>query len=111
MTKQSRRLIVLSLIALLPALSLQFAHTRRLSHHTKRCGRSSWSGCLKLLPSMDRRALCFIAYRDLLIKTGISTQEADQRLDVLRRMHRERPDAWRVMFNIIYASEKPGLCH
>jgi hypothetical protein len=23
-------------------------------------------------------------------------------------MHRERPDAWRVMFNIIYASEKPG---
>jgi hypothetical protein len=37
----------------------------------------------------------FNAYRDLLIKAGISTQEADQRLDVIRRMHRERPDGWR----------------
>ena len=44
----------------------------------------------------------------MLIKAGVSTQEADQRLDVLRRMHRERPDAWRVMFNIIYTSKKPG---
>ena len=82
---------------------------RRLSHHTKRCGRTflEW---LPKAPSVDGPpSVVFNAYRDLLIKTGVSIQEADQRLDVIRRMHRERPDAWRVMFNNIYTSEKPGF--
>ena len=35
-------------------------------------------------------------------------QEADRRLDVIRRLHLERPDGWRVMFNNIYTSKTPG---
>jgi SAM-dependent methyltransferase len=107
MTMQIRWLIVLFLIALMPAPSLNGAYAQAQPSHEQ-----MWKEFLEWLPkapSVDGPpSALFIAYRDLLIKTGITTQEADQRLDVLRRMHRERPDAWRVMFNIIYASEKPG---
>jgi SAM-dependent methyltransferase len=70
-----------------------------------------WKEFLEWLPKAPAvdgpPSALFLIYRDLLIKAGISTKEADQRLEVLRRMHRERPDGWRVMFNIIYASNKP----
>jgi len=71
-----------------------------------------WKAFLEWLPKAPNidgpPSALFNTYRDLLIKAGISTQEADQRVDVLRRLHRERPDAWRVMFNNIYTSKKPG---
>jgi SAM-dependent methyltransferase len=109
MTKQSRRLIVQSLIALLPALSLgHSAHAQAPPSHEE-----MWKAFLEWLPkapSVDGPpSVVFLAYRDLLVKTGVSIQDADERLDILRRMHRERPDAWRVMFNIIYASKTPGF--
>ena len=107
MTKQFRWLIVLFLIALISAPSLNRAYAQAQPSHEQ-----MWKEFLEWLPkapSVDGPpSALFIAYRDLLVKNGITTQEADQRLDVLRRMHRERPDAWRVMFNIIYASAKPG---
>ena len=108
MTNQSRRLIVRSLVALIPALSFgNFANAQAQPSHEE-----IWKGFLEWLPkapSIDGPpSVLFDAYRDLLIKGGTSTQEADQRSDVLRRMHRERPDGWRVMFNIIYTSKKPG---
>ena len=107
MTKQSRRLIVLSLIALIPALSLNCADAQGQPSHEE-----LWKGFVEWLPKAPRGdgppSALFNTYRDLLIKGGISSQEADQRLDVIRRMHLERPDAWRVMFNNIYTSKKPG---
>jgi 2-polyprenyl-3-methyl-5-hydroxy-6-metoxy-1,4-benzoquinol methylase len=107
MTKQSRRLIVQSLIALIPTLSLSRANAQAQPSHEQ-----MWKEFLEWLPKAPGvdgpPSALFTTYRDLLIKAGISTQEANQRLDVLRRMHRERPDGWRVMFNIIYASKKPG---
>ena len=107
MTKQSRRQIVLSLIAMIPALSLSnYAVAQAQPSHEV-----MWKEFLEWLskaPRVDGPAL-FDTYRDLLIKAGISTQEADQRLDVIRRMHRERPDGWRVMFNNIYTSKEPGF--
>ena len=108
MTKQSRWLVVLLLIAPIPVASLSRAYAQAQPSHEQ-----MWKEFLAWLPkapSVDGPpSTLFIAYRDMLIKTGISTEDADQRLDVLRRLHRERPDAWRVMFNIIYASEKPGF--
>jgi len=108
MTKQSRRLIVLSLFALIPALSLtSWANAQAQPSHEE-----MWKAFLEWLPKAPNidgpPSALFNTYRDLLIKAGISTQEADQRVDVLRRLHRERPDAWRVMFNNIYTSKKPG---
>ena len=107
MTKQSRRQIVLSLIAVIPALSLFNCAVAQAqpSHEVM------WKEFLEWLskaPRVDGPAL-FNTYRDLLIKAGITSQEADQRLDVIRRMHRERPDGWRVMFNNIYVSKEPGF--
>jgi SAM-dependent methyltransferase len=107
MRNQSRRLIILSLAALFSALYLNCANAQPQPSHEE-----MWKEFLEWLPkapSVDGPpSALFIAYRDLLIKTGITIKEADERLDVLRRMHRERPDAWRVMFNIIYASKNPS---
>ena len=104
---QSRRQIVLSLVALTPALSLvNWANAQTQPHE------EMWKEFLQWLPKAPGvdgpPSALFNAYRDQLIKAGISTQEADQRLVVIQRMHLERPDAWRVMFNNIYASDKPG---
>jgi len=108
MTMQSRRLLVHSLIALIPALSLPgYANAQ-----AQPSDEEMWKEFLEWLPKAPPidgpPSALFNTYRDLLIKTGISTQEADRRLAILRRMHRERPDGWRVMFNRIYANEKPG---
>jgi 2-polyprenyl-3-methyl-5-hydroxy-6-metoxy-1,4-benzoquinol methylase len=35
--------------------------------------------------------------------------EADQQMHSIARQLRERPDAWRVMFNNIYKSDQPGF--
>src|SRR5262245_48006141 len=106
MVKQSRRLIVRSLVALLPALSLSCVNAQAQPSPEER-----WKEFLAWLPKAPPvdgpPSAVFNIYRDLLVKTGVVPQEADRRADVLRRLHRERPDAWRVMFNIIYASNKP----
>jgi SAM-dependent methyltransferase len=107
MTKQSRRLIVRSLVALIPALWLNCANAQAQPSHE-----DMWKAFLEWLPKAPRvdgpPSALFNTYRDLLMKAGVSTQEADQRLDIIRRMHRERSDGWRVMFNKIYASKQPG---
>lgn len=106
MTKHSpRRLIALLLIALLPVL-LNGASVQAQPSHEE-----MWKEFLNWLPKAPRidgpPSAVFNFYRELLIKGGISPQESDQRLVVIRRLHGERPDAWRVMFNNIYKSEKP----
>ncbi len=102
-----RGLIALTLIALLPALSLM----NGASVQAQPSHEEVWKEFLEWLPKAPRvdgpPSAVFNVYRDVLIKAGIPLQESDQRLDVIRRLHRERPDAWRVMFNNIYKSEKP----
>jgi SAM-dependent methyltransferase len=51
----------------------------------------------------------FNQYRSGLIASGMSATDADRQLIVIRRLHHERPDAWRVMFNNIYKNDKPGF--
>ena len=106
--KQSRRLLVRSLITLVPAVTF----ARSASAQAEPSDEELWKEFLRWLPKAPGAdgppSALFGAYRDLMIKAGVATQEADRRLAVLLRMHRERPDAWRVMFNIIYTSEKPG---
>jgi 2-polyprenyl-3-methyl-5-hydroxy-6-metoxy-1,4-benzoquinol methylase len=70
-----------------------------------------WKQFIDWLPKAPRvdgpPSMVFNTYRTLLIKNGASPEQADQQLDVIRRAHRERPDAWRIMFNNIYKSDKP----
>ena len=108
MAMQSRRQIV-STIALIPALSL----ARRANAQTGASPDEIWKTFVEWLPNAPRGdgppSMIFNSYRDSLIKAGVPAQEANQRLDVIRRLHLERPDAWRVMFNNIYTSDKPGF--
>src|SRR5262245_61283541 len=102
--KQSRRLVVLFLFALISA----FSFANRANAQAQPAHETMWKEFLQWLPKAPHvdgpPSAVFNTYRDLLIKAGVSTQEAGQRLDVIQRMHRERPDGWRVMFNNIYTS-------
>jgi SAM-dependent methyltransferase len=71
-----------------------------------------WKQFLEWLPNappVERSGVLYDHYRALLIKNGASPDEADRRLDIIRRTHRERPDGWRIMFNNVYKSTKPGF--
>ena len=59
-------------------------------------------------PPVEAPRILFDTYRALLVKNGASPEQADQQLDVIRRIHQARPDAWQIMFNNIYRSDKPG---
>lgn len=48
-------------------------------------------------------------YGALLISKGASAEEAKKIRDIVSRTMRERTDAWRIMFNRIYAGDKPGF--
>src|SRR5687767_10709602 len=98
MSMQSRRQIVLSSIALIPAFSsVNWANAQTQASHEE-----TWKTFVEWLPNAPRGdgppSAIFNSYQDALIKAGVSAQEANQRLDVIRRLHLERSDAWRVMF-------------
>jgi 2-polyprenyl-3-methyl-5-hydroxy-6-metoxy-1,4-benzoquinol methylase len=44
-------------------------------------------------------------YRAGLIAKGVSAAEADQQMGIIERLMRERPDAYRAMFNNIYGTD------
>jgi SAM-dependent methyltransferase len=102
-----RKRMAVSLIALVSAVSLLMGASAQAQPSPEQV----WKDFLEWLPKAPRvdgpPSAVFNVYRDLLIKAGTSPQESDQRLDVIRRLHKERPDAWRVMFNNIYKSEQP----
>jgi 2-polyprenyl-3-methyl-5-hydroxy-6-metoxy-1,4-benzoquinol methylase len=71
-----------------------------------------WEQFLQWLPSappVESSGPLWREYRSHLISAGVSAAEADRQLAIIRRMHREKPDAWRVMFNNIYSSSTPGF--
>jgi SAM-dependent methyltransferase len=71
-----------------------------------------WKQFLEWLPSappVESPSILYDQYRALLIKKGALPEEADRQLEIILRAHRERPDAWRVMFNNIYKSAKGGF--
>jgi SAM-dependent methyltransferase len=69
-----------------------------------------WQQFLQWLPSappVDNPRMLFNEYRSRQISAGVSAVEANRQMDILLRMHHERPDAWRIMFNNVYASSTP----
>ena len=71
-----------------------------------------WQQFLEWLPSappVDGATPMLNQYRSRLVSNGASTTEADRQTDILRRMMRERPDGWRIMFNNIYTMSNPGF--
>jgi SAM-dependent methyltransferase len=73
---------------------------------------ATWQRFIEWLPSappVHGPTELFNQYRSSLIGSGTSAADADRQLIIIRRLHRERPDAWRVMFNNIYKSDTPGF--
>jgi 2-polyprenyl-3-methyl-5-hydroxy-6-metoxy-1,4-benzoquinol methylase len=71
-----------------------------------------WQQFIEWLPNappVDGPLALFNQYRSNLIASGTSSAEADRQLIIIRRLHRERSDAWRIMFNNIYKSDTPGF--
>jgi SAM-dependent methyltransferase len=64
---------------------------------------------LNKAPPVDGpRILVELYYKDL-IASGASEAEATREIAVVRQMHRQRSDGWRVMFNNIYKTTNPGF--
>src|SRR5262245_10949537 len=74
MTKQSRRLMVRSLVALIPALSLGCVNAQ-----AQPSPEEMWKEFLEWLPKAPANdgppSALFAVYRDLLVKAGVSVQE------------------------------------
>jgi hypothetical protein len=58
-------------------------------------------------PQFDGPREMYNRYRAGLIAKGTSTAEADRQMNIIERLMRERPDAYRAMFNKIYRTDNP----
>jgi 2-polyprenyl-3-methyl-5-hydroxy-6-metoxy-1,4-benzoquinol methylase len=56
-------------------------------------------------PQFDGPREMYNKYRAGLIAKGVSAAEADQQMGIIERLMRERPDAYRAMFNNIYRTD------
>jgi SAM-dependent methyltransferase len=64
---------------------------------------------LSTAPPVDGPRILFDIYQKQLTADGLSEGEATRQLAVIQQLNRERSDAWRVMFNNIYKTTKPGF--
>jgi predicted O-methyltransferase YrrM len=58
-------------------------------------------------PQFDGPRGMYNNYRGALIAKGASIAEADGQMDIIERLMRERPDAYRAVFNNIYRTDNP----
>lgn len=69
-----------------------------------------WQQFLEWLPSRaTTEGGRYAAYRSHLTSSGASTTEADRQIAIIRRLMNERPDGWRIVFNIVYSSSNQGF--
>jgi SAM-dependent methyltransferase len=68
-----------------------------------------WVTWLPSAPPVDTPAKVYPQYRSSLISAGTSAAEADRQILIIRRMMHERSDAWRIIFNNVYASSTPNF--
>jgi SAM-dependent methyltransferase len=102
------RRAVLALVVLFTALYF-LGSSRAQSQPTDEAIWQQFTAWLPSSPPVDGPKELFDQYRSRLVANGTSAADADQQLVVIRRLHRERPDAWRIMFNNIYKSDTPGF--
>lgn|SRR5262245_16790853 len=100
--------------ALLAALIVfaSLAFSEMTTAQSQSSNEAIWQQFIEWLPAappVDSPRVLFDQYRSRLIANGASAAEADRQLGIIRRLHRERPDAWRVMFNNVYQSSTPGF--
>ena len=80
--------------------------------HAQPSDEAIWKNFMEWLnraPPVDGPRILFDLYQKQLIADGASEAEATRQLAVVQLLHRQRSDAWRVMFNNIYKTTKPGF--
>lgn len=68
-----------------------------------------WLEWLPTAPPSDRPAPIFAQYRTRLLQQGVAEADADQQMNIIRRMMRTELGGWQVLFNNIYSSPTPGF--
>src|SRR6516162_4753077 len=97
---------------LLSVISFIFALTVAIGALAQPSDEAIWKNFMEWLnkaPPVDGPRILFELYQKQLIASGASDAEATRQLAIVRQMHRQRPDGWRVMFNNIYKTTKPGF--
>jgi hypothetical protein len=80
--------------------------------HAQPSDEAIWKNFMEWLnraPPVDGPRILFDLYQKQLIADGASEAESTRQLAVVQQLHRQRSDAWRVMFNNIYKTTKPGF--
>ncbi len=112
MTMNATRSSQVSVMVVLLIAALMLLGSAQAQAQTQPSNEAMWQQFLEWLPSappVDSPGMLFNQYRTRLISSGASAAEADRQLDIVRRLHRERPDAWRVIFNNVYQSSTPNF--
>src|SRR5262245_50987440 len=104
-TTLARRRFMMAVIALVASLTISPVAVAQPSNEEIWKDFLAW---LSKLPPVDGPAILFKMYQSHLAK-NLPEQEAVRQLQIVQQLHRERPDAWRVMFNNIYKTDKPGF--
>jgi len=97
---------------LLAVIYFIFAFTVAVGAPAQPSDEAVWKNFMEWLnkaPPVDGPGILFDLYNKHLIAAGASEAEATRQITVVREMHRQRPDGWRVMFNNIYKTTKPGF--
>jgi len=99
-------------LRLLAVISFVFALTAAVSAVAQPSDEAIWKNFIEWLnkaPPVDGPRILFELYAKHLIANGASETETTRQIAVDRQMHRQRSDGWRVMFNNIYKTTKPGF--
>ena len=81
--------------------------------HAQPSDEAIWKNFMEWLnraPPVDGPRILFDLYQKQLIADGASEAEATRQLAVVQLLHRQRSDAWRVMFNNIWLCLRRGPC-
>ena len=106
MTSRSRHFRLFTVMFLIFALSTAVGALAQPSDEAIWKNFMEW---LNKAPPVDGPRILFELYNKYLITNGASETEASRQLAIVREMHRQRSDGWRVMFNNIYKTTKPGF--
>jgi len=101
--------MVVVLIAALMLLGSAQAQTQTQTQ-SQLSDEAIWQQYLEWLPSRaTTEGGRITGYRSHLTSSGASTTEANRQIAIIRRLMAERPDGWRIVFNIVYSSSTPDF--
>ena len=104
------RQVSVMVVVLIAALMLLGSAQAQTQTQSQLSDEAIWQQYLEWLPSRaTTEGGRITAYRSHLTSSGASTTEANRQIAIIRRLMAERPDGWRIVFNIVYSSSTPDF--